>query len=381
MKSQNHPDYTLIIVVSILLVFGILLIANISAFLSLKNFNNSFYYLKHQLFFGLLPGLILGFVAYKININIIKKWASFLFLINLFFAAIVFLPQIGLTLGGATRWLKLGNIVLQPSEFLKLSVLIYLSYWLATRNDDKIFIEKQNKKRFILKNNSLIFNKTLFGFLTIIGLVSAILYFQSDASTLGIIALTAIIIYFLAQTPILHNILIILCGICGVFILILAAPYRWQRLSVFLHPNIDPLGIGYQLKQSLIAVGSGGIYGLGLGMSRQKFGFLPHPITDSIFAVFSEEMGFVGAVILISLFIVFLIKGFKIANKSENQFHFLLAAGITSWIVLQAFVNISSMIGIFPLSGIPLPFISYGGSHLIAELVGTGILLNISKNK
>ncbi len=158
------------------------------------------------------------------------------------------------------------------------------------------------------------------------------------------------------------------------------APYRVNRLLVFFNPGIDPMGIGYQLKQSLIAVGSGGITGVGLGMSIQKLGFLPQPISDSIFAVFSEEAGFVGSLFLIFLFLIFLWRGLKIAKETGNRFCQLTALGITSWIVIQAFVNIGAMIGILPLTGIPLPFIGYGGSALVTTLIGAGILLNISKN-
>ena len=158
------------------------------------------------------------------------------------------------------------------------------------------------------------------------------------------------------------------------------APYRAARLLVFLNPETDPMGMGYQLKQALIAVGSGGIFGLGLGMSVQKFGFLPQSMADSIFAIFSEETGFIGSLILIFLFLIFFWRGFKIAKKSMDQFSKLAALGISCWIILQALINIGSMIGIIPLTGVPLPFLSYGGSALVTELIGVGILLNISKN-
>lgn len=161
--------------------------------------------------------------------------------------------------------------------------------------------------------------------------------------------------------------------------LIKLAPYRAARLLVFLKPEIDPMGIGYQIKQALIAVGSGGISGLGLGMSQQRLGFLPQSISDSIFAILAEETGFIGCLILIFLFLIFLWRGFEIAKVSQNKFSQLAALGITSWITLQALTNIGSMIGILPLTGIPLPFISYGGSALVSELAGVGILLNISK--
>jgi len=162
--------------------------------------------------------------------------------------------------------------------------------------------------------------------------------------------------------------------------LIIREPYRIQRLLIFLHPETDPLGIGFHLRQSLIAIGSGGIFGKGLGMSTQKFGFLPEAMSDSVFAVLGEETGIIGCSILILLFLLFLFLGFKIAKSSTDKFSKLTAVGITVWIVSQAFINITSTLGLFPISGIPLPFFSYGGSHIISEMIAIGLLLNISKN-
>jgi cell division protein FtsW len=187
------------------------------------------------------------------------------------------------------------------------------------------------------------------------------------------------LIYFIAKTPLWQTgVLILLAGLCF-FFLIKISPYRSSRISIFFNPTRDPLGAGYQLKQALIAVGSGGLFGKGLGLSQQKLGFLPQVLGDSIFAIFAEETGFFGALFLIFLFLIFLWRGLKIAKSSSELFFKLLAFGITSQIVVQAFINIGALIGILPLTGIPLPFISYGSSHLLAELIGVGILLNISR--
>ena len=185
--------------------------------------------------------------------------------------------------------------------------------------------------------------------------------------------------YFLASTPIYHTILIFLIGVGGLSLLIKTSTYRFHRFITFLHPEIDPMGIGYQIKQALIAVGSGGIFGQGLGANLEKRSFLPHPMSDSIFAILAEETGFLGSFIIILLFLIFAWRGFYIGRKSEDKFSQLTALGITFWIVIQAFINIGVMLGILPLTGIPLPFFSYGGSALIAELIGIGILLNISQ--
>jgi cell division protein FtsW len=361
LKKGNHPDYILLIVVAALVLSGILIISSVSTAISLEKFGNTYSFLVHQLVFGILPGIISFFIFYKIPLSFLKKWALIFLLLNLALLTMVFLPKIGASSGGATRWLSWGQFSFQPSEFLKLTFILYLAAWLAGR------VEKEKRANLI-------------AFLMVLILVSLLLYFQPDISTLGTIIFVATLMYFLANTPLWHSFFIILAGTGGLLVLIKVASYRMNRLLVFLKPETDPLGIGYQIKQALIAAGSGGIFGLGLGMSRQKFGFLPQTMSDSIFAVFSEEMGFIGAFFLIFLFLFFLWRGFEISKKTKNKFAQLLSLGITSWIVLQAFIHIGSMIGILPLTGSPLSFISYGGSHLIAELAGVGILLNISKN-
>ncbi|MFC1663774.1 putative lipid II flippase FtsW [Patescibacteria group bacterium] len=367
-KARKHPDYILIGATALLIVLGILVLGSASSLISQEKFGESYHFLNHQILFGLIPGLILAFLAFHIKLDFLKKWAPFLLLANLILLAMVFLPVIGFGTGGATRWISLGQFSFQPSEFLKLTFIFYLAAWLSGRTE-KITSPKSKKH----------FSKTLIAFLAIIALISLFLILQPDISTLGIIVFTGTLMYFSAQTPLWHTVLIILMGMGGLISLIKIAPYRANRLLIFLNPETDPMGLGYQIKQSLITIGSGGLFGLGLGLSGQKLGFLPHSVSDSVFAIFAEETGFVGSLILISLFLIFLWQGFKISKSTNDKFSQLLALGITSWIVIQGFVNIGSMIGVLPLTGIPLPFISYGGSALIAELVGVGILLNISK--
>jgi len=358
----KRPDYILIGVTIILLILGILVLASVSAPISQEKFGTTYYFLGHQILFGVIPGLILAFIFFKISLNFLKKWVLILFLTNLVLLAMVFLPGIGVSFGGATRWISLGPISFQPSEFLKLTFILYLASWLNSQTS----VQKPNQ--------------TLIAFLILLSIIGLLLYFQPDISTFGVIALSAFLMYFLAGTPLWHSILIFFSGLSSLFILIKAAPYRLARWLVFLQPGTDPMGIGYQIKQSLLAVGSGGILGLGLGMSLQKFGLLPHPMSDAIFAILSEETGFVGATILVCLFLIFFWRGFKISKEANNKFSQLAALGITCWITLQAFFNISSMLGLLPLTGIPLPFISYGGSHLVAELIAVGVLLNISRS-
>lgn len=363
MVKERKIDYFLLSTVFILIIFGLAVLTSASFPVSQEKFGEGFYYLKRQLIFGFLPGSLLCFLAFKIKLNFLKKWAPLFLLINIILLGLVFIPKMGLTFGGATRWLNLRFFSIQPSEFLKLSFILYLGSWLSVR--------KGKEGREI--------NKTFFAFLIILGIISVFLIFQPDVSTLIIIIATSLLMYFLAETPLWHLILIcVFLGLIGIFI-ILTAEYRLNRILVFLNPNFDPLGLGYQLKQSLISVGAGRLFGTGLGFSRQKFGFLPATISDSIFSVLAEETGFVGSLFLIFFYLIFFLRGFKIGKESKDVFSQVVAFGITFWITFQAFFNIGAMIGILPLTGIPLPFISSGGSAIVSELIAVGILLNISQ--
>ena len=370
-KVSSQTDYIFLFIVLLLILLGGLILISVSSTSSQEKFGSSFHYLNHQILYGFLPGLIIAFFAFKINLVTLKKMAPLFLFVNLIFLGMVFLPHSGVSFGGAARWIKLGPISFQPSEFLKLSFILYLASWLESRTE----------KRFTPTTKKLArgFSQTFIAFLAVMGITSIFLIFQPDISTLLIIILVATLMYFLVRTPFWHSIVTTLIIVFGFLVLIKIAPYRFNRILAFLNPELDPMGIGYQIKQALIAIGSGGIWGSGLGLSVQKLGFLPHSISDSIFAIFAEETGFIGSFILVLLYLVFFWRGLKIGKQSADKFSKFCAWGITFWITLQAFVNIGSMIGILPLTGIPLPFISYGGSALISELIGVGILLNISK--
>src|SRR3989338_2426646 len=363
--KKGRPDYILFSAIAILILLGIVIIASVSASISQEKFGYPTFYLFRHLLFGILPGILLGLAAYKISLTRWKKWSAFFLLANLFLMAAVFIPGLGITLKGATRWMNLGFISLQPSEFLKFSFIIYLANWLPS-------LRERGRKKI---------HKTLAGFLIIIGFISFFLYLQKDISTLVIIIACGILIYFISGTPIRHTLGIILGGLAALALFIKFEPYRLDRIRVFFDPYLEPMGIGYQIKQALIAVGSGGIFGRGIGMSIQKFGFLPEPMSDSVFAVFSEEAGFIGALFLVVLFLFFALRGYAVASRVEDNFPKLLAIGVVSWISIQAFVNIGALTGILPLTGIPLPFLSYGGSALVCELIGMGLLLNVSKER
>jgi len=364
-KNKKHSDYILLTTIGVLLALGILILSSVSASFSYEKSGDTYYFLKHQLLFGLLPGLVLGYLAYRINLSFLKKWSPILLLFTFVLMIAVFLPVVGSKLEGASRWLNLGFFSFQPSELLKLSFILYMASWLSSRTENKSQVD---------------FNQTLQAFLAILVVIVILLFLQSNLSTLIVIAVVGVTMYLSLNTPLIHIPVIFALGAGALVLLIKIAPYRMNRFLVFLNPDLDPMGIGYQLKQSMIAVGSGGIAGVGLGMSAQKLGYLPQTISDSIFAVFAEETGFLGGLSLVLAFLFFVWRGLKTVKDTPDRFLKLTALGITVWIILQSFVNIGAMIGIVPLTGIPLPFISYGGSALAIEITAMGILLNISKH-
>ena len=367
MARKHSPDIILLAISCALVFFGILILASVSASFSVQKFGTTFYFFSHQLLYGLLPGILLGALAFFLPLQTLKKLAPPLLLFCIFLLALTFAPGVGGEIKGAYRWVFFGPISFQPSEFLKLAFILYTAAWLSSRTEKKWLRSGKGS------SNTLLF----FGI--VLGLLSVFLVLQPDISTLGILSLTGLAMYFLASTPFWHTGAMLVLGTGLLFFLIHVAPYRFSRLAVFLNPSLDPLGQGYQIKQALIGIGSGGLTGVGLGLSFQKFGTLPEPISDSIFAIFAEEMGFVGSALLLVVFLAFAWRSFIIAQRAHDSFARLTALGIGSWITLQALVNIGSMTGIFPLAGIPLPFISYGGSALLTELIALGILLNISK--
>jgi cell division protein FtsW len=276
---------------------------------------------------------------------------------------LVFEPHLGFGYGGARRWINLGPITFQPSELLKFSFIVYLASWMSAR-----------------KNDIKSFRFGLLPFLVIVAFVGFVLIAEPDIGTLGVIAITSSLMFLIGGGKFSQIALMILLGLGLLYVLILVKPHAMDRVQTFLNPSTaDAQGSGYQVKQALIAVGSGGIYGRGFGMSLQKFTYLPEPIGDSVFAVFAEEFGFVGSAILVCLFLFFLFRGFLIVLRSSDPFAKLLGAGILISIVIQSFINIGSMIGIIPLTGLPLIFVSQGGSALVVALAEIGVLVNISK--
>lgn len=361
--KQKSCDKILLTTVLLLSIFGLIMISSASVVVSYNNFGYNHYYLSHQFFYGFLPGIALLFLFQKIDYHLFKKYALIFLILTIVSLFLVFIPDLGYGLKGANRWIVIGDFSFQPSEIAKLTFILYLAAWLEKKGKD-------------IKN----FSEMLVPFVVLIIAISIPLIMQPDIGTLSVIILTAVIIYFAAGAKLNHIFLLGLGGIAALFMLIKIAPYRIDRLMVFLYPELDPQGIGYQINQALLALGSGGILGLGFGHSRQKFNYLPEPIGDSIFAITGEEIGFIGLTILMALFLIFALRGFKIASRAPDNFGRFVAVGITSWIIFQALTNMAAITALVPLTGIPMPFISYGGSALIISLTGVGILLNISKH-
>jgi len=277
-------------------------------------------------------------------------------IVSLISLMLVFVPGLGVKVLGARRWVNLGFSVFQPSEIAKIALAIYLSAWFSNKEKGR-----------------------LIAFLLLIGFVVFLIILQPDLGTAFIILSEAMVIYFLSGASIMQFIYLIPIIALAIFALIKLEPYRAQRLAVFLNPNVDLQTSSYHIRQILIALGSGGLFGLGLGNSLQKFAYLPESTTDSIFAIIAEETGFVGAGIVILIFVLIVTRCFNIAFSAKDKFGKLLAGGIASYLALQTLINLGSQTAIVPVTGVPLPFISYGGSALVVSLYGIGIILNISK--
>ncbi|MDD2731774.1 MAG: putative peptidoglycan glycosyltransferase FtsW [Candidatus Pacebacteria bacterium] len=367
--KNYHIDYWLLTAVIMLVFIGILTLSGISTSFAQERFGNSYYYLYHQLVQGILFGFSAAFLFFVIPVSFLKKTAWLLFLVNIVFMVLVFVPGLGINSGGASRWFDFGFFSFQPSEFLKLTFILYLSVWLSKRYNNFSY-KKEGLSKMLLAP-----------FLVILFVIFITLYFQSNASNCLLFFLIALLMYFTSETPLSHILIVTALFLIVFSIFILSSSYRMNRILVLFGQIEDPQNLSYQIGQSIITIGSGGIFGQGIGMSDRKTGgLLPQPMSDSIFAIFAEEAGFVGSFILISLFLFIIFRCCIIAKKTNDKFSKIFAVGIGSWISIQAFINIGAVSGIFPLTGIPLPFLSYGGSHIIAELAGIGLLLNISKS-
>ncbi len=360
-KQRRAPDFILFLVILLLLTVGIVMVYSSSYVYAQVNYADGAHYFKRQLVWALL-GIAGMIVVMKIDYKIYKKWANLFFGLAVLLLLLLFVPGVGITIKDATRWIGIGELLtIQPSEIAKLAMVIFLAKYLS---------ERHNQVKKLVQG---IFIPMVF-----LGIVCLLILKQPDLGTTVTIAGTAFLMLLAAGAQFSHLSCLALLGGGLVGLAICMEPYRMRRLMAFRNPWADPLKTGFQTIQSLLAVGSGGIFGVGLGQGRQKFLYLPEQHTDFIFAVLAEELGFIGATFVLLLFLVFLWRGLKIALKAPDLFGALLATGLTMMVVLQAVINIGVVTGSMPVTGITLPFISYGGSSLTLNLLGIGILLNIS---
>ena len=344
-----------------LVIVGLLTVYSASFAVGHLEYGNTNYFVTRQAIFALV-GLALLWLFMRMDYHRLRYLSVPMMAVALVGLLAVLLPGVGVERNGASRWLDLGLLEIQPSEFAKLAIIVYISAWLASRRDD-------------IKKFSLGFVP----FVLMVGLVGGLVVIEPDMGTTIIIVLTTSTLFFVAGAPLSHLALLIGVGALMSFGLIFAQEYRLDRLTSFVAAGEDPQGTGFHVLQLLIAFGSGGPAGLGWGASRQKFFYLPGAHTDGVFAIIGEELGFIGAVAVLSLFAFLIYRSFKVVMNSRDQFGALLGIGIISWIGCQTIINIGGITRTIPLTGIPLPFLSYGGSSLIALLAGVGILLNVSR--
>ncbi|MBI4812460.1 putative lipid II flippase FtsW [Candidatus Falkowbacteria bacterium] len=359
--NEHEPDKALLVTAGIIVIFGLIMLSSASSAYAYAKYHDSYYFFKQQLF-GLMLGLVAFWFFSRADYHIWKKYAFWFLIFSIILLLLVFIPGLSTHYGKARSWINIFGFSLQPSEFVKLSFLLYLSAWLESR-----------------KGRLKEVGEGAGPFLAVLGIIALLMLLQPDFGTLSIIVFTSLIIYFVGGGSKKHIFIIVLAAVLSLMVMIKFKPYQADRFKCFTDSNYSSQDVCYQVNQSLIAVGSGGFWGRGLGESRQKFMYIPEVSGDSIFAVIGEEIGFMFSAVLVFLFIFLFYRGQTIARNAPDDFGRILAIGIVSWITIQAVINIGGMINFMPMTGVPLPFVSYGGSALLAALSAMGILANISK--
>ncbi len=345
------------------MLFGLIMLLSASGPSGVQKFHDTWYYFRHQLINGLIPGLLLFYIFSRLNYRKLQFLAVPALVASIGLLILVYIPGVGLRFGGAGRWVNLGPLSFQPSEFVKITFLVYVAAWLAARHESKAKTLEEG----------------LFPFLMSLGIVIVLLVLQPNTGSMVVIALSSLLTYFVAGAPIGWFVALASVGVAGIALLIKVTPYRAARFMTFLHPELDPQGIGYHINQAYLAIGSGGLFGVGYGLSRQKYLYLPEVSGDSIFAVIAEELGFFLTAAFIGLMVLLVYRCFTIAKHAPDDFGRFLATGIGCWIAIQSVLNISSMLGLMPITGVTLPFVSYGSSALIALAIAMGIMASISR--
>lgn len=364
MSLRGHqPDYGLIIGAGGLLLFGLIVLSSAGAPLGYQKFGDPYYFLKHQLLIGVIPGLIACYFLSRFSYTKLRALAFPMLLASLGLLLLVFIPGLAADYGTSRSWVSIAGMSFQPAELVKLTFLIYLAAWLTGRGERQV----QDVRSGLLP------------FAVTLGAICLLMLLQPDVGTLSIIVGSALVVYFVGGGNLWHLASLGGVGVVGLLVLVKIAPYRMNRFTAFLHPERDPQGIAYHIWQSLIAVGSGGWVGVGLGRSRQKFSYLPEVTGDSIFAVMAEEIGFVFSALFVIALLVFIGRCIRLARQAPDRFSQLLVIGIVAWIGLQSLINIGAMLALLPITGVPLPFVSAGGTALFTTLAAVGIMINISR--
>nr|WP_221452199.1 stage V sporulation protein E [Bacillus benzoevorans] len=345
-----------------LLAIGLIMVYSASAIWAEYKFDDSFFFAKRQMLFAGV-GIIAMFFIMNIDYWTWKTWAKMLLIICFVLLVLVLIPGVGNVRNGSRSWIGIGAFSIQPSEFMKLAMIAFLAKFLSVR------------QKYITS-----FKKGLAPSLGLVFLAFGMIMLQPDLGTGTVMVGTCIVMIFIAGARISHFSFLGMMGVAGFVALVLSAPYRIKRITSFLDPWEDPLGSGFQIIQSLYAIGPGGLFGLGLGQSRQKFFYLPEPQTDFIFAILAEELGFIGGSLILLLFSLLLWRGIRIALGAPDLYGSFLAVGIIAMIAIQVMINIGVVTGLMPVTGITLPFLSYGGSSLTLMLMAIGVLLNISRH-
>jgi len=363
MDRKQPPIDLLILVLTIsLTIIGLIFVLSSSYVLSNHRFNDPFYFFKRQLLFANI-GLIGMIAISKINYNIYKKHATKFLIISFILLILVLIPGIGMVRGGARSWIGIGAFSLQPSEFMKLALIIFLAKFMANNPD-----EAKTVKQGILP------------LLSVVLVVFGLIMLQPDFGSGMVIVAASILMFFLCGVALKYFFYFFGAGLVGIAALVASAPYRLERITSYLNPLADPQDSGFQILQSLYAITPGGLLGHGIGNSVQKHFYLPEPQTDFIFAIIAEEIGFIGAAFVLILFICFFLRLAHIAMKINDLFAKYVVLGIMSMLCVQVMINVGVVIGLLPVTGITLPFMSYGGSSLTITLLSIGVILNISRH-
>jgi cell division protein FtsW len=359
--NYHQPDYFAIILIFAVVVFGLVMLSSASSAISFIK-SQSAYAIFYKQLFGLTMGAALFFFLSRFDYHQYKKMALGLLVFSLLLLLIVFIPTFSAGWGSAKSWVNIFGFSLQPSEIVKLSFLLYLAAW----------IEKRGKELTDLHRGTM-------PLLILLGIISILMMLQPDTGTLFIMLLISLAVYFVGGGNPKHILIIGAAGAIILFVIIKIAPYQMDRFHCFFNSDFSQDDICYQINQSLIAAGSGGFWGRGFGESRQKFRYLPEVQGDAIFPIIAEEVGFLISAVLIILYALIFYRGYLISARAPDMYGRLIAIGIVTWFCSQAFINISGMINLMPMTGVPLPFVSYGGSAMMAALAAAGILVNVSK--